>query len=151
MLLIRNIRRDQSLPGKGLGGTTVRYFFKSRKSFKKIKKQGKKKKRVLILFFYCWYHFESRRNAMENVNISRIQKVEYGLRKAGVTLLCNSEFNCLELCPKLLMQVINKLESWVKGNVIAREVSAFRKAGREISLFGEQFTFYRAPAQLALL
>lgn len=48
---------------------------------------------------------------MENVNISRIQKVEYGLRKAGVTLLCNSEFNCLELCPKLLMQVINKLES----------------------------------------
>lgn len=72
-MLIRNIRHDQSLLGKGLGGTTVQYFFMSGKSFKK----NKKEKKSFIFFFDCWYNFEYGENAMENANVLRIQELEY--------------------------------------------------------------------------
>lgn len=77
MLLIRNIRRDQSLPGKGLGGTTMWCLFI-------LKKKKKGKNPPIYLFFLIlsfWLH-----KIFNNT-------YEYNLHEAAMTLLCNSEFD----------------------------------------------------------
>lgn len=85
---------------------------------------------------------------MKNFNITRMKKLQCSLQEGGVTSFCKSESVCLELGSKFLMQIMNKLESRIEYN--SERCKCLWEEGREISLFGEQFT-YRLCAQLALL